>query len=322
MECDKLVSIIIPVYNVQTYLRECLDSILQQTYKNFEVILVDDGSNDDSPNLCEEYAQKDSRFIAIHKENGGVASARNKGLQVAKGEYITFVDSDDTIDSNYIEAMVSGMERYKVDFVRAPFKKNGVPQFNYSYYASLDNPVIEFYSMINTSLFNSVWGMMLKRNCIGDICFDESIFYGEDVLFLLQVFVNSENKELLLLKGPFYNYAVREGSALNTSFNVKWLSLLTVADKVEDLLRPFPFMDCPAKKFKKFCCLTVYEKLVDCKESRYAEKKKVLREEIIKLRKQGFRPKNKIADIMELSVIYGGYGIIRNLRKIKSRLFA
>jgi hypothetical protein len=138
----------------------------------------------------------------------------------------------------------------------------------------------------------------------------------------LQVFVNSENKELLLLKGPFYNYAVREGSALNTSFNVKWLSLLTVADKVEDLLRPFPFMDCPAKKFKKFCCLTVYEKLVDCKESRYAEMKKVLREEIIKLRKQGFRPKNKIADIMELSVIYGGYGIIRNLRKIKSRLFA
>lgn len=322
MGCNKLVTIIIPIYNVRAYLRECLDSILKQTYKYFEVILVDDGSKDDSLSFCEEYARKDSRFIVIHKENGGVASARNKGLLVARGEYITFVDSDDTIDSRYIEAMVSGMERYKVDFVRAPFKKNGVPQTNYSYYARLDNPLIEFESMIDTSLFNSVWGMMVKRDCIGNVCFDESIYYGEDVLFLLQVFVNLENKKLLLLKEPFYNYAVREGSALNSSFNVKWLSLLTVADKVEELLHPYSFMASPAKNFKKFCSISVYEKISDSKDVRYAKKKKALRQEIKCLRKLGFRPNNRMANIMELSIIYGGYGLIRKLRTLKNRLFA
>lgn len=320
MDYDKLVSIIIPVYNVQAYLRECLDSILLQTYKKYEVILVDDGSEDDCVNLCDEYAQKDSRFIAIHKENGGVASARNKGLQVAKGEYVTFVDSDDTIDSNYIEAMVFGMDFYNVNFVRAPFKKNGVLQSNYSYYSSFENSVIEFGSMINISLFNSVWGIMVKRVCIGKICFDERIYYGEDVLFLLQVFVNSENKKILLLKEPFYNYVVREGSALNSSFNEKRLSLLTVANKVIELLRPYPFMDRPAKMFKKFCCFSVYEKLLECKDSLYAEKKKALRQEIIDLRKQGFRPNDKIANMLELSVIYGGYGAISKLWKLKNFL--
>ena len=321
MECDKLVSIIIPVYNVQTYLRECLDSILQQTYKNFEVILIDDGSKDDSLNLCEEYARKDSRFVVIHKKNGGVSSARNMGLQFANGEYVTFIDSDDSIDVNYIEAMVLGLQKFNVDFVRAPFKKNGIVQSDYSYYTSLDNLVIDFKSMINIYLFNSVWGMMLKRNCIGDVCFDESIFYGEDVLFLLQVFVNSENKKLLLLKEPFYNYAVRECSALNSSFNAKWFSLLIVANKVEDLLHPYPFMDRAAKIFRKFCLFTVYEKMVDCNDSQYAEKKKTLRQEIIELRKLGFRPKNRNANINELSILYGGYGIVRKLRKFKRFLF-
>ena len=97
MKQSPLISIIVPVYNVEDYIRPCLDSILAQTYTNFEAILVDDGSKDGSGSVCDEYAEKDSRFIVVHKENGGVSSARNKGLEIAKGEYIAFVDSDDWI---------------------------------------------------------------------------------------------------------------------------------------------------------------------------------------------------------------------------------
>lgn len=102
---DPLVTIIVPVYNVEKYLKKCVDSILNQTYKNIEVILIDDGSSasDKSPIICDEYAKKDKRIKVIHKINGGLSSARNAGLDIAKGDYIYFVDSDDWIDKDTIK---------------------------------------------------------------------------------------------------------------------------------------------------------------------------------------------------------------------------
>ena len=98
-----LISIIIPVYNAEKYLKKCLDSVINQTYKNLEIILVDDGSTDKSPEICDKYAEKDSRIIVLHKENGGVSSSRNAGLDIFKGEYLSFVDSDDYVEPDYIE---------------------------------------------------------------------------------------------------------------------------------------------------------------------------------------------------------------------------
>lgn len=120
---ETLVSVIIPVYNVKDYLNECLDSIRQQTYKNIEVLMIDDGSTDGCDTVCDDYMKNDARFFAIHKKNGGVASARNEGLRIANGEFIVFVDSDDSVESNYIETMVEAMEHQNVDFVRTMFKK-------------------------------------------------------------------------------------------------------------------------------------------------------------------------------------------------------
>ena len=116
MKQSPLISIIVPVYNVEDYIRPCLDSILAQTYTNFEAILVDDGSKDGSGSVCDEYAEKDSRFIVVHKENGGVSSARNKGLEIAKGEYIAFVDSDDWIENNYLTIILNEIEDYDLLF--------------------------------------------------------------------------------------------------------------------------------------------------------------------------------------------------------------
>ena len=117
MSQEKLLSVIIPVYNVEEYLAKCLDSILGQTYRNLEVILVNDGSKDGSGKICDIYAQKDSRIRVIHKENGGLSSARNAGMDAATGEYITFVDSDDWLEADGYAHLMNLMERYQVKLV-------------------------------------------------------------------------------------------------------------------------------------------------------------------------------------------------------------
>lgn len=105
MEKEDLISIVIPVYKVELYLEKCIESIINQTYKNLEIIIVDDGSPDNCPKICDEYAQKDNRIKVIHKENGGLSDARNAGIDVAAGKYIAFVDSDDYVSNDYIEYM-------------------------------------------------------------------------------------------------------------------------------------------------------------------------------------------------------------------------
>ena len=112
-----LISVIVPVYNVERYLPRCIESILKQTYTNFELILVDDGTPDRSGIICDRYAERDTRIRVIHKENGGVSTARNAGIDVAKGEWITFVDSDDWISENYIDVLVSLAQEYCTDLV-------------------------------------------------------------------------------------------------------------------------------------------------------------------------------------------------------------
>lgn len=114
---EKLLSVIVPVYNVEQYLARCIDSILQQSYRNLELILVDDGANDSSGAICDQYAQKDPRVNVIHKENGGLSSARNAGLDAAKGEYVGFVDSDDWIEPGAYAAMIFLMEQQQVPMI-------------------------------------------------------------------------------------------------------------------------------------------------------------------------------------------------------------
>lgn len=135
-----LISIIVPIYNVQVYLRSCIESILSQTYLNLEIILVDDGSTDDCPAICEEYAQKDNRIVVVHKKNGGLSDARNEGLKISKGEYITFVDSDDLVSKYFIESLYGAVSSYStklaICLVRCIFDEQKLidekPTMNYS----------------------------------------------------------------------------------------------------------------------------------------------------------------------------------------------
>lgn len=113
----KLVSIIVPVFNVEKYLRQCLDSILGQTFNQFEVIIVNDGSTDNSGAICQEYEARDNRIVYLEKENGGVSEARNLGLDFATSEYIIFIDSDDWIEPTYVEVLYEKIEEYQADIV-------------------------------------------------------------------------------------------------------------------------------------------------------------------------------------------------------------
>ena len=113
----ELITVVVPVYKVEEYIYKCVDSIINQTYKNLEIILVDDGSPDNCPKICDDYSKKDKRIKVIHKKNGGVSSARNEGLKITKGNYIVFVDSDDWIESNFIKEMLTNLINSKVDYI-------------------------------------------------------------------------------------------------------------------------------------------------------------------------------------------------------------
>ena len=106
----KLISVVLPIYNVENYIEKCMESVLNQTYKNIEIILVDDGSPDNCPIICDQYVKEDNRVKVVHKENGGLSDARNAGIKVANGDYITFIDSDDYVDKDYVEFLYNTIE--------------------------------------------------------------------------------------------------------------------------------------------------------------------------------------------------------------------
>mgnify|MGYP003175335838 FL=1 len=128
LQATPLVSIIIPVYNAEKYLRYCVDSILQQSYTNLEVILVDDGAKDSSPSICDDYAQSDSRVTVIHQPNGGIAKAQNTGLDAAHGDYIAFADNDDILDSRNIELLLHALKSTDADMSKGRWRQFGVSQ--------------------------------------------------------------------------------------------------------------------------------------------------------------------------------------------------
>ena len=124
MNNNPKISVIVPVYKVEKYLDRCVESIVNQTYKNLEIILVDDGSPDNCPVMCDEWAEKDERIRVIHKENGGLADARNAGMNIATGDYIGFVDSDDWIEPNMYEVLLKNALKYDADISRCGLSVN------------------------------------------------------------------------------------------------------------------------------------------------------------------------------------------------------
>lgn len=222
------VSIIVPVYNVEKYLEQCVNSILAQTYKNIEVILVDDGSPDNCPQICDDFAAKDQRIKVIHKKNGGLSSARNAGLDVATGEYVMFIDSDDFIDSKMVEFLLETRRKTHADIVCCGMcRYNGDMSFTISETTSKKN--IEIYDTANA----------LKKLVLTDIdCSSCNKLYTKELIneTRFKVGRNNEDKPFLFelyqkcntvayTDKVYYYYRITEGSITN-SFNEKSFDVL------------------------------------------------------------------------------------------------
>lgn len=185
------VSIIIPIYNTEKYLRKCLDSIVTQTFADFEAILVDDGSTDSSGIICDEYATNDSRFVVLHKQNEGVSSARNKGIELAKGEWITFVDCDDWIDSHFLESFVISEDCHEKLIIGGCTRfgdYGGVLGPKNMESIEIKKQLSGIWNDLNGFIYWYPWGKMFDRETIieNGIRFDSSMFYSEDFVFILE----------------------------------------------------------------------------------------------------------------------------------------
>ena len=226
-----IISIIIPIYNVGFYLRCCLDSILAQTFQDWEAILVDDGSNDDCGKICDEYAAQDERIRVFHKENGGVSSARNVGLDNAQGKYLMFLDSDDFwLRNDVLEMLIGKAEEYDLDIIRGEYSamhEDGTLAWNREISAERRNHAgqiltnVEFLEYaIHGEFF--LWLSMFKRSSIGKLRFEKGRVFLEDMLFYSTYLLHS----LRCMYVPnirFYAYRKNEGSASNEA-NVRKLA--------------------------------------------------------------------------------------------------
>jgi len=224
-----LVSIIVPIYNVELFLEECIQSIINQSYKNIEIILVDDGSKDKSKDICDKYVFIDSRIKVIHKKNNGLISARKSGLEKSSGEYILYVDGDDWIEPDLVDYYLTNALKYNADIVisshmenlagRIEFLFNTIPPGFYNKENLISNvyPKMLFSGKFSQfGIFSYIWGKLYRKKILMpnqmNVC--EKIFIGEDAACLYPTLIDAES--LVILEKPFYHYRQRVDSLIKT----------------------------------------------------------------------------------------------------------
>ena len=226
----ELVSVIVPVYNVEKYLRRCIDSLLNQTYRNLEIILVDDGSGDLSGLICDEYEKKDARIKVIHKANGGVSSARNAGLDRMTGSYVTFIDSDDYVLPDYVEKLMNVMLKYHAHMAGCHTWSEGSP-------AACTGENAVPIQITKDNFLDFQWHASVNATCFraevireAKVRFDEAIAFGEDTLVLFEVF--SQYPNAYLLRDQLYFYDKSTGGVTSQPVSEKNLHLLEAYERI------------------------------------------------------------------------------------------
>ena len=241
------ISVIIPVYKVEKYLECCLDSVRNQTFEAFEAILIDDGSPDRCPEICDRYADMDQRFVVVHKENGGVASARNAGLDVSHGDYICFVDSDDYIEPDYLKYLFSLVDGSDFDFVScaANFVNESNERIRRNDYTVeqkvIDEDIFETYFHTNF-IEDAPWNKIYRKELFAGLRFTDGLIF-EDSEIIIRLL--KKCKKILFTSRYLYNYRIRVGSILDYTsdnihshaFNPKKMDLLTVYQLCADELK-------------------------------------------------------------------------------------
>lgn len=274
---NPLISVIVPVYNVEKYLARCVDSIVNQTYKNLEIIFVDDGSTDLCPQMCDDYAEKDNRIKVVHKKNGGLSDARNAGMAVATGEYISFIDSDDYVSDDFFECLLDVMNKENSDIAECSvvklYEDNRFDEFS-------DDLSVKTYDthdamsalIAENPFYQHVWNKLYKTELVKDIPYAVGKL-NEDEFWTYQVFGRA-NKVARLNKTMYY-YFQRSSSIMGVGYNIRRLDALEgKANRQKYIENNFPELSTQAKIDLYGSCMFAYQSVLKFMSG--ADKKKAL----------------------------------------------
>lgn len=307
-----LISIILPIYNIQGYLKKCMDSIFAQTYKNLEIIMIDDGSTDKSSEMCDEYLKADSRVVVFHKKNGGLSDARNYGIERAKGEYITCIDPDDYVDIDYIEYLYKLIEKYNAKMSvcqhRVVYDSGKIDEYGSNGDESIDNKFCIERMLYHDVIDTSAWAKLYEKSLFDTVKYPKGKLFediGTTYKLMLQcnkIAVGYESK---------YNYIVRNNSIVNCSFSIRKFDLLeTTDDMAENVLKVYPDLEKAVMRrriYARFSTLNQMSKTKDFK----AERNEMIR--FIKENKNIIMsdPKVPKRDIIAVRMLSMGYSIYK-----------
>lgn len=232
---ENLISIIIPVYNVEKYVRKCVESVIDQSYKNIEIIIIDDGTKDNSGKICDEYAEKDTRITVIHKINEGVSKARNVGIEKANGKYITFVDADDFIDKDYIKKLYDQCIASNADLSICGTKdidsNENILKVSKKY-RNIINSEEAMKELLNEKYYTCVvWAKMYKKELFKDIQFNEKTKIAEDLEVLYRIIGKSKTINVDTFENLYY-YRIRENSATTEKYNKDWKNEIKISEEI------------------------------------------------------------------------------------------
>lgn len=284
------ISVVVPVYNVEAYLERCVESILQQTYAHFELILINDGSTDSSGQICDHLASQYENIKVYHSENAGVSNARNMGIQLATGSWVTFIDSDDFVTQDYLATLASAVEGLNVGFVIAPLHhiKNGIVTDLPSHSGktelwSTEETMKELLMTTRTSFFPVA--KLFKRDLLADEKFNTNYHLAEDALFLTELLLKTRCSCVFIDK-PVYYYDHREGSA-TTSVNRYVFDTIEVYQQIiAQVSQAFPNLKYELINRECWSYITVYDKIIFTSREEYQKEKAELRTWIVQHRRE------------------------------------
>lgn len=274
---NPLISVIVPIYKVEDYIHRCVDSILNQTYTNLEIILVDDGSPDNCGKICDEYANKDSRIVVIHRVNGGLSAARNSGINVCKGEYIGFVDSDDCIHPQMYELLYKDICQYNTPL--AFCQPNMCHNQRISNIELLDHTEFcDSLYVLEKSLLDIIWWSactkLYHHSLLDDIRFPEGR-NNEDYPVTIRIFDKCER--IAVNYNKLYNYCLRKGSIARSKFNVNKFDTIESAKDVHEYMKVHhPEFVAPAQRNLLAACLGLLLNIQDAQTNLYENKKQMI----------------------------------------------
>lgn len=243
---DSKISVIVPIYKVEKYLNQCIESIVKQTYENLEIILVDDGSPDSCPAICDEWAKKDGRIVVIHQVNAGLPSARNAGLRIASGDFISFIDSDDYIDKSLYKDVLNFFDDNELDIVSFGFyevcnDKTTVVDIQDGYMDR--NESIKHLLTWDGKVRSFVWNKIYRASHINNCCFYEDLRYGEDTPFVFTALTNSV--KCFQINKPYYYYIRRKDSLVGEKYTSNKLLSIDALKRVLDecIIKNLPYVE-------------------------------------------------------------------------------